>query len=258
MPPLKLATTEIGAGPPLVILHGLLGSKRNWQGIAKILADRFRVVAADLRNHGDSPWDPDMSYAAMAGDVAALIHRLGGGPVRVIGHSMGGKAAMMLALEHAKLVDRLVVVDIAPTPSPGHAEGFVHALAGVNLLRCQSLRDVDGQLAEQVPDPGIRAFLLQNLDTSAARLAWKPNLAAITSHLDGIVDFPDGRHGRAYAGATLFVAGANSDYLEPRHHAAARTLFPAADFDIVAGAGHWVHAEQPAVFLDTVRPFLES
>ena len=116
----------------------------------------------------------------------------------------------------------------------------------------------DAHLAAQVPDPGVRAFLLQNLDTSGAAPAWKPNLAAITAHLDAIVDFPAEHHGRTYGGAAQFIAGAKSDYLQPRHHAAAKALFPAAQFQDIADAGHWVHAEQPAAFLDTVKPFLAA
>jgi len=258
MPALDLATQEIGSGPTVVILHGLLGSKRNWQGIAKALAENFHVVAADLRNHAESPWHADMAYDAMAADVAALIQGMGTGPVSVIGHSMGGKTAMMLALDHAHLVERLVVVDIAPTPSPGHAEGFVEALAAVDLGRFQARREVDAHLASDVPDAGIRAFLLQNLDTSGARLAWKPNLSAIMAELDTIVDFPDVPMGRTYDGPTQFIAGANSDYLQPGHHAAARALFPNAEFEVIADAGHWVHAEQPAAFIESVLPFLKG
>ena len=254
----ELAISEVGEGDPLVILHGLFGSKRNWWSIARQLAATRRVVVADLRNHGASPWDPVHDYPALAADVARLVETRLGGRAAVIGHSMGGKAAMMLALERPDLVERLVVVDIAPTRSPGNSADILRALERVPLDRCDRRADVEAALAGDVPDPAVRAFLVANVVSSPDGLAWGVNLDAIARHLDDILGFPDMPPGRTFTGPTLVLAGGRSPYVRPSHHAAILGLFPAARIETIPEAGHWLHADAPEEFLATVRAFLEA
>jgi pimeloyl-ACP methyl ester carboxylesterase len=254
----ELAISEIGEGDPLVILHGLFGSKRNWWSIARQLAATRRVVVADLRNHGASPWDPVHDYPALAADVARLIETRLGGRAAVIGHSMGGKAAMMLALERPALVERLVVVDIAPTRSPGNSADILRALERVPLDRCAHRGDVEAALAGDVPEGKVRSFLAANVVSGPDGLAWGVNLDAFARHLDDILGFPDVPPGRTFAGPTLFLAGGRSPYVRPEQHAAILRLFPAARIETIPAAGHWLHADAPEEFLAAVRPFLEG
>ncbi|MBM4022210.1 MAG: alpha/beta fold hydrolase, partial [Planctomycetes bacterium] len=168
----ELAFCETGAGPPLVILPGLFGSKRNWTAIAAALGRRLRVVTADLRNHGESPWADRHDYPALADDVARLIDRVVGGPASVLGHSMGGKAAMMLALERPDLVTRLLVVDIAPVASTGTPVEFVRAMRALPLGDFQRRSEVADALATTIPDRKIRNFLSLNAAVGDAGLSW--------------------------------------------------------------------------------------
>ena len=254
----ELVFDERGAGPPLVVLHGLFGAKRNWATIAKALAPHHRVLTVDLRNHGASPWDAVHDYPALAGDVARFIHTHVGGPAAVLGHSMGGKAAMVLALEEPGLVERLIVVDIPPAPSRTSLIDALRAMQQVPLAACTRRGEVDAALAESIADPAVRAFLVQNVTTGPAGLAWAMNLDAIAHNFPAIVGFPHVPAGRIFSGPTLFVVGERSDYVRPEHHAAIHRLFPAATIQVVTGAGHWVHAEAPDAFLAVVSGFLSA
>ncbi len=259
---LDLAFAEHGAaGPPVVILHGLLGSARNWQAVAKRLAAAHRVFALDLRNHGASPWADGMTYAEMAEDVRAFIARRDLAGAAVIGHSMGGKVAMAMALAHGDAVRRLMVVDIAPVPyAHGTFMPYVRAMRAIDPAAVARRGDVDQRLREAVPDQAVRAFLLQNLVADEGDgLRWRVNLAAIEADMTDIMGFPaDEPAGRAYRGPTLFLAGERSDYVRPEHHAAIRRLFPGAAIETVRDAGHWVHAEQPQRFIDRTLAFLDA
>jgi pimeloyl-ACP methyl ester carboxylesterase len=256
--PLTLSYTEAGAGKPLLILHGLFGSKRNWGAIAKALAGHRRVFSLDLRNHGESPWDADMTYPALAADVARFIHDHGLGAPDVIGHSMGGKTAMTLALGHPELVRSLTVVDISPAPSPGTFIHYVEALRAMDLSQVTSRKDADALLAPTEKNPGIRAFLLQNLESGDGGYAWRVNLEALAGAMSDLLDWPEQPHGHSYRGPSLFLAGGASDYIGPHHHAEIMRLFPAARIEVMPGVGHWAHAEAPELFLNHVRTFLDS
>lgn len=253
---MQLNTATYGEnGSPVVLLHGLFGSGRNWMTVArKLAAGNHRVVTADLRNHGSSAWVETMSYAEMADDLWDTITSLGLGPVALLGHSMGGKAAMLTALRYPELVERLIVVDVAPVSYPPAFAEYAKAMLGARLEGVQRRAEVDQQLVEAVPSPGTRAFLLQNLvlDDDGAR--WRPNLAVIEAALPEISGWPevDGR----YNGPTLFVPGGKSDYVRPEHEPDIRRLFPSATFAPVPEAGHWVHAERLEDFLAVVTPFL--
>lgn len=243
------------AGSPVVILHGLLGSARNWTTIGKRLCDRHRVFALDLRNHGSSAWDDAMTYDDMAEDVRAFIEERALEPVTVIGHSMGGKVAMWLALLYRDLVERLVVVDIAPVRYEHSFDDYIDAMRSVDLAHAMRRSDVETELAQAIPDPGVRSFLLQNLARGEQGFAWRANLDALAMSMDDIIGWPDAGAAR-FDGPTLFVAGERSDYLLPEHQDEIERLFPNAELAVIEDAGHWVHAEQPAAFLARAQAFL--
>lgn len=252
----ELGTADPGQAP-VVLLHGLFGAAQNWGGVQKRLAaSGRRVIALDLRNHGASPWDPAMDYPAMAADVAETLAALRAAPATVVGHSMGGKVAMALALARPAVVARLVVADIAPVAYPPGLRGHVAAMLALPLRPGLSRREAEAALAPVVPEPGIRAFLLQNLRFEGPAPAWRLNLEAIAAAMPVIEAFPD--LAGPYPGPVLVLAGERSDYIRPAHHDRIRTLFPAAGFATVPGAGHWVHAENPAAFLELVEGFLAA
>jgi pimeloyl-ACP methyl ester carboxylesterase len=251
-----LSFSETGAGDPLVILHGLFGAKRNWASIARQLAPHRRVLTVDLRNHGESPWDDVHDYPALADDVAALLETRIGGPAAVMGHSMGGKAAMVLALARPELVERLLVVDIAPARSAGAPIDYLRAMRGLPLGSFTRRTEVDEALAHTIPEPAIRAFLTQNAVRGPAGLAWGVNLDAIERSFEAIRGFPEVPAGRSFAKPTVFMAGGKSEYVQPQHRAEIERLFPAATIEIIPEAGHWVHADAPAAFLEAVNRFL--
>ncbi|MFZ7093915.1 alpha/beta fold hydrolase [Primorskyibacter sp. 2E233] len=240
-----------GANPPLLIVHGLYGSGRNWGVIAKRLSDERQVIAPDMRNHGDSFWSDDHGYPDMAGDLAEVIEAHGG-PADVVGHSMGGKAAMVLALTRPELVNRLIVADIAPVPY-GHSQiQFIKAMRSVDLSAVEKRSDAIEQLAKVVPDKTLQSFFTQSLDLKEKR--WKLNLDGLAQEMPKILSFPD-IDGR-FDGPVLFLSGGESDYVLPEHRDRIRTYFPKARFAKLPGTGHWLHAEKPREFEASVRAFL--
>ena len=243
-------------GAPIVILHGLLGSGRNWTSIAKRLAARHKVVTLDLRNHGGSPWADEMSYALMAADVRAYIEQAALGPTTVIGHSMGGKTAMRLALDAPSLVERLVVVDIAPVDYDHSTGEYVEALRALDLDGVGSRSLLDQRLADKVSEPAIRAFLLQNLVRQDQGFAWRAHLVGLSKAMPSLMAFPTDDHDY-YRGPALFLSGANSNYMTASEKPAIERLFQQVDHRIIADAGHWVHAEQPTAFLAHLQHFLD-
>jgi esterase len=252
---LRHSATEALA-PPLVIAHGLYGSGRNWGVIARRLADRRPVVAVDMRNHGDSPRAPTQSYPDMAGDLAEVITTLAL-PVDLLGHSMGGKAAMQLALTRPDLIRRLVVADIAPVTYAHDQTRHVDAMAAVDLASITTRAEADAALAEAgVGDAALRAFFLQSVDLRTTPPRWRLNLPVLRAEMSKIVGWP-GTEGQ-FPGPALFLTGAESHYVRPEHRDRIRALFPKARFAKIPGAGHWLHAEKPREFEETVRVFLDS
>ena len=249
---LPLIVREIGgAGAPLVVLHGLLGSSRNWQSAGVALAERgHRVLAPDLRNHGSSPWDDDCSYAALAGDVVAMLDRLALGPVHLVGHSMGGKAAMRLVMDRPDLVARLTVVDIAPRAYADRVRVEFAAMNALDLAAVKSRKDADEKLAAQVPEWGMRQFILTNLGQDAAgRWAWTVHREALTRALPEILGNPLAA-GEAWDGPVRFLRGGKSDYIRDEDHAAIRAHFPRADIVTLPDSGHNPHFEARAGFVE--------
>ena len=211
MPPVELDATCSGEGPPLVIAHGLFGSARNWSSIARRLAAGRSVHALDMRNHGASPWTDEMTYPAMAEDLLHYVRTRGLSRPTLIGHSMGGKAAMAAALFAPERVGRLIVVDIAPVRYRHGFASLVEALAGLELDGIGRRSDADARLAETVPDPALRGFLLQNLVLREGRYAWRLNLEAVAAAQEALGDFPDLPPSATFGGPTLLIAGGASD-----------------------------------------------
>ena len=242
--------------PPLVIAHGLFGSARNWNVIARRLSDLREVIAVDMRNHGDSPRAATQSYPDMAADLAGVIASLGA-PVDLMGHSMGGKAAMQLALTEPALLRRLVVADIAPVAYSHDQSQHIHALRGLDLTDLTTRAEADRRLALTVPDPALRAFFLQSLDLRAeGGPRWRLNLDVLDAAMPQIVGWPG--TGGSFPGPALFLTGSESPYVRPEHRAMIGALFPKARFAKLTGAGHWLHADRPREFEETVAVFLSA
>ncbi len=251
-----LAHTEAGSGPPLILLHGLFGGGQNWGAIRKALAPRFRVLTPDLRNHGASPHAAGMTYLAMAGDVIGTMDAAGIDQAAILGHSMGGKVAMTLALTHPERVSRLVVADIAPVRYPPSLRAYIAAMQALPLRTGLTRRDADAGLAAIIPEAGIRAFLLQSLRLELDPPVWRLGLAELAAAMPEIEGF-EVPSGARYDGPTLVMAGESSPYIRPENHALFAELFPQARFVTVPKAGHWIHAENPAGFLAALEPFLD-
>ncbi|CAB4727423.1 unannotated protein [freshwater metagenome] len=252
---------EPGTGERVVFLHGLFGQGRNFTQVAKALLPELVSTLVDLPNHGRSPWTGSVDYVEVADTVAAWLRATyDGDPVHLVGHSMGGKVAMVLALRHPELVDRLVVVDISPTTSEGAGE-FEHLLTSLTSLDLASLErraDADAQLAGPIADERVRGFLLQNLRSSGEGFRWQADLDLLLRDLPVIGGFPDDRlePGRTFDHPVLWMAGERSPYVRPEHEARMRELFPRVFSVTIKGAGHWVHSEQPEAFVSALQVFL--
>jgi len=254
----KLNFTRFGESndnSPLLVLHGLFGSATNWRSIARQLSKQFQVFALDLRNHGSSFWDTTMNYPALANDVADFIEQYSLPAVNIIGHSMGGKTAMMLALTQPKYVARLIVVDIAPVEY-GHSHApFIDALLELDLAKLKNRSQADQALRAAIPEDGVRQFLLQNLVQQEGEFRWRLNLEVLRDSMPKLTGFPT--LDTAFNGPSLFLYGGESDYVLPQHHTIITRYFPEAQRQNVPGAGHWLHAEQPALMVETARRFFD-
>ncbi len=251
-----LKTAEYGEGDiPLIIVHGLFGSARNWRVLQKRLSADRHVVAVDLRNHGDSFWADDNSYEALAADLAEVI-KAHGGVADLLGHSMGGKAAMVLALRHPEMVRKLIVADIAPVAYAHTQARHIEAMKAVDMAKVTRRSEADKQLAATVPDAPLRAFFLQSVALENGTARWQLNLDALGAEMPKIMGFPD--LPGPYTGPTLFLRGAHSDYVKPEMTPRIKQLFPLAEFVVIDNAGHWLHAEQPRAFQAAVAQFLAA
>lgn len=248
--PLQLAFEELGEGPPVVVLHGLFGSGRNWRGVAGALAAQHRVLCVDLRNHGKSPWIDSMTYPEMAADVLALIRSEGLDRPVVIGHSMGGKTAMTLALESPESVGRLIVVDIAPVSYGDRLTPYVEAMLSLEPRVASDRADVMRHFVERnIADAAVVTFLMQNLTVRNDHFDWQLNLPAIGAAVPALCAFPPELAAHRFNGPATLITGSLSDYVSPADRAAFVEQFPQARTVEIDGAGHWVHADRRAEFV---------
>jgi pimeloyl-ACP methyl ester carboxylesterase len=255
-----LNTTELGdSGSRVLFCHGLFGQGKNWTAIGRQLADDHRVILVDLPDHGQSDWSERFDYVETADRVAELLSE--DDPTAVVGHSMGGKVSMLLALRHPARVERLCVVDVAPVTYDHIAEfaGYIDAMRGIDLTALERREDADLALRDAVPNDMVRGFLLQSLRRDGADWSWRLNLEVLGRDLPQISDWPEDRlDGTApYDGPVMWVSGERSDYVTPEHAAAMTRWFPRVRRVTVKGAGHWVHSEQPQVFVEVLRSFLD-
>jgi pimeloyl-ACP methyl ester carboxylesterase len=271
----RLAARTLGeAGPRVVFVHGLFGQGKNWTTIAKGLATDHRVTLLDLPNHGHSPWTDRVDYRDMAEALASELEALGD-PVTLVGHSMGGKVAMTLALLRPELLRALVVVDIAPTEYPvsgGRTEdpdeeaspfaAYIAAMRALDLGTLTTRQDADAALRSAVPSAMVRSFLLQSLVRDGVGAdggwRWRLNLELLERDLGDLRGFPQPPEGAHFDGPVLWVAGANSTYVLPEDRPRMDALFPTTRLVRIKNSGHWVHSEQPEVFLETLRRFLAA
>jgi pimeloyl-ACP methyl ester carboxylesterase len=271
----RLASRQVGdAGPHVVFVHGLFGQGKNWTTIAKGLSDRHRVTLLDLPNHGHSPWTDRVDYLDMADLVATELEHLGE-PVTLVGHSMGGKVAMQLALRRPELLRALVVVDVAPVsypPTGGRTDdedeeaspfaAYIEAMRAMDLGAVETRADADAALRDAVPSRMVRSFLLQSLVREGVGTEegwrWRLNLELLERDLGALRGFPDPPAGASFDGPVLWIAGANSTYVLPEDRPHMDALFPSTRLLRIKNAGHWVHSEQPEIFLETLRRFLDG
>ncbi len=245
-------------GPPLLVLHGLLGSRGNWHTLCRTtFRDVATTYAIDQRNHGRSPHTDRIDYPTMAADVRSFLSRYDLGGAALLGHSMGGKTAMQAALSYPERVDRLIVVDMAPRAYAPTHQDLLKALARIDPTAYDDRDAIDEALADDVPSWPIRQFLLKNLHYDGDQYSWQMNLEAIRAHYDDLIA-PVAADGRTYDGPALFVRGGESGYVADADRDKIRALFPQARIETIEGAGHWVHADAPDALADLVTGFLAS
>lgn len=247
---------EFGQGEPLIILHGLFGTLDNWQTLAKRFAENNMVFIVDQRNHGKSPHTTEHSYALMGEDLREFMESNYMYKAHILGHSMGGKAAMKFALTYPDMVDKLTIVDISPRANEGGHETIFKALFSLDLSKIESRKEADAQLSELITDVGIRQFLLKNITRKkAGGYRWKMNLEALHTHYQEILAETTGEE--IFEGESLFIRGGQSDYVLDTDMAQILEYFPKARLETVKNAGHWVHAEQPDRLFQLVSDFLK-
>lgn len=252
----NLHTNTMGKGYPLIIVHGVFGMADNWITIAKELSKTYSVHLTDLRNHGRSPHSDIFTYEAMAADLAHLCNGFTQRPV-IIGHSMGGKAAMFASALYPETFKAICVVDIGPKYYPIHHQTIIETLLSVDLPNCQSRNEVEATLAKGIPEPDVRLFLMKNLYRNEnGQFAWRLNLPVIARDIAKVgIELPKQFKINL---PSLFIKGENSRYILPEDWQGIQEQFPNADLEIVRGAGHWVHADNPKETNEIISQFLSS
>jgi len=247
---------ELGSGQPLIILHGLFGSSDNWYSLSKVFARQYRVLVVDQRNHGQSPHHPVHNYGALTEDLSTLIAKEKLESPIIMGHSMGGKTAMNFAVKYPHQLSKLIVVDIIPKAYPVHHDSILEGLQAINLNELKSRTQADEILSQFVPEPAVRQFLLKNLSRDAKQsFEWKINIPVLAHHIE---DMGAGlQYEGKFDGPALFIMGTKSNYYEKGDENLIHQYFPDAKM-IELNTGHWVQAEQPEAFAETVMEFLNS
>ncbi|QSE97957.1 alpha/beta fold hydrolase [Fulvivirga lutea] len=253
---MELFYRELGEGQPLIILHGLFGSSDNWLSIAKLLAEDYHVYSVDQRNHGQSPHSDDFDYPTMAKDLSDFIDQHEIEDPIIIGHSMGGKVAMQYAVNNPQNWQKLIVVDIAPKSYEVHHDQILEGLNSLDLDNLKSRGDADKELSEYVPELGVRQFLLKNLNRDNSGFSWKINLPVLTKNIEIIGAGLDGRLSESKP--VLFINGEKSGYIKEKDYSLIDEKFPGATVVTIKDAGHWVHAEKPEEFMETLTAFLNQ
>ena len=256
---MRLAYTDLGTlEKPIVILHGLFGSSKNWSAISKKLSATNRVLTLDLPNHGASSWIDYSAYEPISEIISEFMveHELKG--ATILGHSMGGKIAMTMALKRPELIGRLIVADIAPVKYNHDNLSLLAALESVDLNLIKMRSDADKQLIKSIPEQMVRTFLLQNLVYGEHQYEWRINIPALKKSLSDLQDFPSFSENVLFDRSTLFLAGTRSDFITPKHHKKITRLFPKSSIVKIKDAGHWLHVDNPEGVISSVTHFLSS
>lgn len=254
---MKLFSRKFGEGQPMIILHGLFGQSDNWNSLAKQFSEQgIEVHVADLRNHGLSPHSDEWNYQVMSDDVGELITDNNLKNVILLGHSMGGKVAMQFAIQHQELLDKLIVVDIAPKYYALHHQEVLQGLSAVDFEIVKTRREAEQILSNYITDFGTKQFLLKNIYwKEGEKLDWRFNLKVIAQHIENI--------GKATPTdnicntPSLFIRGEKSNYIKDQDMILIQDIFPRSMFETIPAAGHWVHAETPKEFFECVMNFIK-
>ncbi len=255
---MKLFYRETGSGEPVIVLHGLFGMSDNWMTVARKIGERYRVIIPDMRNHGRSPWAESMTYETLVQDVRELLNNLNLTTVRLIGHSMGGKTAMLFSLQYPEMVKQLVVVDMAPkTYRRPLFKEFIRQLLKIDLKGLSTRKEADERLAQTIKAEPIRQFLLKNLyRDDELRFQWRIHLQSLQDHLDNILRFPDIR--KRSSVSALFLRGDQSDYITDADIPLIKRFFPQSELITIPNATHWLHADAPEALCEALKQFFNS
>jgi len=249
---------QLGHGENIILIHGLFGSLENLNIVAKALSTQYCVTSIDVRNHGNSFHQQGASYKELAKDVVNLLDHLAIQQCHILGHSMGGKIAMQIALDYPQRLEKLVIADIAPIAYPAHHLSIINGLKSIDLTKVKKRKDADIQLADYVDNIGVRQFLLRNITSNTqGGFYFKCNLEYIDQGYSQVMQSIETQAEQKFYGDTLFIKGGMSDYILPEHKAAINALFPQAKVKVIQGAGHWLHAEKPVAFNKIIMDFLD-
>lgn len=254
---MELNYKKVGAGEPLLILHGLFGSLDNWMSLAKKLGENFEVFVIDARNHGQSPHSDEFNYDLMADDIYEFLMQHNIVDPIILGHSMGGKTAMQFAMNYPTKLTKLIVVDIAPKSYPVHHRTIIDGLFSLKFDIIKSRKEADLKLTEYIDEIGVRQFLLKNLYwIEKERLSWRFNLPVINDQIEiigkGLQNI------QSFEKQTLFVRGEKSNYILETDFQDIKTIFKSCKIETIKDTGHWVHAERPQEFLFLLNDFLDQ
>jgi pimeloyl-ACP methyl ester carboxylesterase len=253
---MKLHYKIIGEGEPLIVMHGLFGMLDNWQTLGKKWAENYQVILVDLRNHGHSPWDEDHTYQLMMEDLEELADDLFLEDINIIGHSMGGKLAMKFAQRFPTLMNKLIVADIGPKKYPVHHKQILNGLNNVPINQVKSRQEVKEFLSEYIAEDSTIQFFLKNLYwKEKGRLAWRFNLDGLTNNIQFV---GEDLLGNTFDHPTLFIRGGRSNYILNEDWPTILNTFPNAELATIPNTGHWLHAENPAMFYNLVHSFLSQ
>jgi len=261
---MELFFRKYGSGPPLIILHGLYGSSDNWVSIGRKLAENFEVFLVDQRNHGRSQHSPEHNYHLLKEDLKEFMDKQSIEKAIIIGHSMGGKVAMFFAVDYPERINHLIVADISPRSykTTNSAQLLAHntiikAMYNIDFYGITSREEIDGILAKSIPEPRIRQFLLKNIKRSKDNeYSWSLNIKTIKNELIHIMDGLNENQKKITGFPVLFLKGEKSDYILKEDKEIIQKIFPFADIEIIPNAGHWMHAEQPEMFINKISDFI--